>query len=207
MASSFPSRACALRPIAFVAAMVIILLPMGGRAQAPAPSDNVFEMPGVFRITLAPGWQKTKVIDDRLTVAAFSSKDLTMEVMRDVSRAPVEQYAQTIPDRRLRDEADDYPGVYLPVEAVLNPAPLRWMILIISMNTPQSADCLLCGCVTAWCIPSLLTRRMHLAFGVSSFSVLASIGALSYGATTVPGLPTTLIFGAWFGPLNCWNPP
>ena len=121
MASSFPSRACALRPIAFVAAMVIILLPMGGRAQTPAPSDNVFEMPGVFRITLAPGWQKTKVIDDRLTVAAFSSKDLTMEVMRDVSRAPVEQYAQTIPDRRLRDEADDYPGVYLPVEAMLNP--------------------------------------------------------------------------------------
>ncbi|MGD0858024.1 MAG: hypothetical protein ABR912_01780 [Terracidiphilus sp.] len=102
--------------------MAIVLWPAGGWAQTQAPSDTVFEMPGVFRIALPAGWQKTKVIDDRLTVAAFSNKDLTLEVMRDPSRTSVEQYVQTIPDRRLRDEADDYPGAYSPLEVMSNPA-------------------------------------------------------------------------------------
>jgi tetratricopeptide (TPR) repeat protein len=93
-----------------------------GWAQTQAPADTVFEMPGVFHITLPAGWQKTKSIDDRLTAAAFSSKDLTLEVMRDVSRASVEQYAHTIPDRRLRGEADDYPGAYSPLEVISNPS-------------------------------------------------------------------------------------
>jgi tetratricopeptide (TPR) repeat protein len=102
--------------------MAIVLCPAGGWAQTQAPADTVFEMPGVFRIALPAGWQKTKAIDDRLTVAAFSNKDLTLEVMRDPSRAAVEQYVQTIPDRRLRDEADDYPGAYSPLEVMSNPA-------------------------------------------------------------------------------------
>src|ERR1035441_2287767 len=51
MSHSSSWGACALKPMAFVAAMVIILLPKGGQAQTSAPSDNVFEMPGVFRIT------------------------------------------------------------------------------------------------------------------------------------------------------------
>jgi tetratricopeptide (TPR) repeat protein len=82
--------------------------------------DTVFEMPGVFHIELPQGWQKTKVIDDRLTVAAFSSKDLTLEVMREVSSKPVEQYVQSITDRRFRYEADDYPGKYTPPEVLAN---------------------------------------------------------------------------------------
>jgi tetratricopeptide (TPR) repeat protein len=104
-----------------LAATVIVLWPASGWAQTQQPADSVFEMPGVFRIALPPGWQKTKVIDDRLTVAAFSNKDLTLEVMRDPNRAAVETYVQTIPDRRLRDEADEYPGAYSPVETMLNP--------------------------------------------------------------------------------------
>ena len=112
MASNSPWRVGIGRSLSFAAAMAIVLWPAGGWAQTQAPSDTVFEMPGVFRIALPAGWQKTKVIDDRLTVAAFSNKDLTLEVMRDPSRTSVEQYVQTIPDRRLRDEADDYPGAY-----------------------------------------------------------------------------------------------
>lgn len=60
-------------------------------AAAQTPPDTVFEMPGVFRISLPQGWQRSRVIDDRQTVAAFSSKDLTLEVMRDVVNAPVER--------------------------------------------------------------------------------------------------------------------
>ena len=121
MASNSLWRACIFRSLPFAAAMAIILWPACGWAQTQAPSDTVFEMPGVFRIALPASWQKTKAIDDRLTVAAFSTKNLTLEVIRDPSRAAVEQYVQTIPDRRLRDEADEYPGVYLPEEAMLNP--------------------------------------------------------------------------------------
>jgi tetratricopeptide (TPR) repeat protein len=103
------------------AATVIVLWPSAGWAQTQPTADQVFEMPGAFHIALPPGWQRTKVIDDRLTVAAFSNKDLTLEVMRDTNRAPVETYVQTIPDRRLRDEADEYPGAYSPLETMLNP--------------------------------------------------------------------------------------
>jgi tetratricopeptide (TPR) repeat protein len=121
MASSSPWRVGIIRVVPFAAVMAIVLWPWGGWTQAQAPTDTVFELPGVFRIALPPGWQKTKVIDDRLTVAAFSSKDLTLEVMRDPSRTPVEQYVQTIPERRLRVEADEYPGAYSPVEVMSNP--------------------------------------------------------------------------------------
>ncbi len=120
MASNSPWRAGILSLFAF-AATVVVLSPASGWAQTQPPADKVFEMPGVFHLALPPGWQRIKAIDDRLTVAAFSNKDLTLEVMRDTNRVPVEQYVPTIPDRRLRDEADEYPGVYLPVEAMLNP--------------------------------------------------------------------------------------
>lgn len=120
MASNSPWRMGVLCFLAF-AATVIFLRPSAGWAQTQPAADQVFEMPGVFHIALPPGWQKTKVIDDRLTVAAFSNKDLTLEVMHDPNRAPVEKYVQTIPDRRLRYEADEYPGAYSPVETMLNP--------------------------------------------------------------------------------------
>jgi len=84
------------------------------------PPDTVFEMPGVFRISLPPGWQKTKVIDDRKTVAAFSSKDLTLEVMRDLDNTPAEQYARTLPDSQLVGLWDEYPGRYRPQEVLAN---------------------------------------------------------------------------------------
>jgi len=91
-------------------------------AAAQTPPDKVFEMPGVFRISLPQGWQKTKVIDDRYAVAAFSSKGLTLEVMRDLDKTPAEEYAHTITDRRLRPEADEYPGNYAPPEVLENPS-------------------------------------------------------------------------------------
>jgi len=105
--------------------LILLLFLSAGAATAPklaaaqTPADTVFEMPGVFRIALPQGWQKTKVLDDRHTVAAFSAKDLTLEVMRDLSKTPAGEYAQTIPDRRLRYDGDEYPGKYTPPEVYL----------------------------------------------------------------------------------------
>jgi len=121
MASNPPRLTDAFRPMVFAAIVVITQWHAVGQTQTPAPTENVFEMPGVFRITLPQGWQKTKTIDDRLTVVVFSNKDLTLEVMRDPIYAPIEEYLKNVPDRRLRDEADDYPGAYTPLEVMLNP--------------------------------------------------------------------------------------
>lgn len=105
--------------------LILLLLLSAGAASAPkqvaaqTPAETVFEMPGVFRIALPQDWQKTKVLDDRHTVAAFSTKDLTLEVMRDLSNTPAGEYAQTIPDRRLRYDADEYPGKYTPPDVFL----------------------------------------------------------------------------------------
>jgi tetratricopeptide (TPR) repeat protein len=79
-------------------------------------------MRGVFRISLPPGWQPAKVIDDRHTVAAFSNQDLTLEVIRDANTVSVEQYAQIVTERRLLPEADEYTGKYAPKEVRSNPA-------------------------------------------------------------------------------------
>jgi tetratricopeptide (TPR) repeat protein len=93
-------------------------------AQTPAqaPPDTTFEMPGVFSITLPPGWQQGKVIDDRNALAVFSNKELTLEVIRDLNVDPSDKYAQDVTDRRMRPEADDYVGKYTPPEVRSNPA-------------------------------------------------------------------------------------
>ncbi len=108
-------------PIAFTSflASAVFVLP---QSPAETPPDSVFEMPGVFRISLPSGWQQTKVIDDRHALAAFSSKELTLEVVRDSNTASAEQYAPIITERRLLQEAGEYPGKYAPPEVRSDPA-------------------------------------------------------------------------------------
>jgi tetratricopeptide (TPR) repeat protein len=96
-------------------------IPVGAQTPAQTPSETTFEMPGVFRITLPPGWQQGKVIDDRNALAVFSNKELTLEVIRDLNGDPSDKYAQDVTDRRMRPEADDYAGKYTPPEVRSNP--------------------------------------------------------------------------------------
>ena len=114
--SKFPTRCVQL-----AAAMAIALWSAAGWAQTPAPSDTVFEMSGVFRISLPQGWQKSTVIDDLHTVAAFSSKNMTLEVTRDLAKDPAETYVQTVPGLSLAAEWDEYPGKYEPAEVLSDP--------------------------------------------------------------------------------------
>jgi tetratricopeptide (TPR) repeat protein len=110
-----------MRHIRTIFFLVLISSAAATHTNAQTNTDTVFEMPGVFRISLLQGWQKSEVIDDRYTVAAFSTKGLTLEVMRDLARVPVEQYANNIADRNLAPVWDEYPGKYLPVEALPDP--------------------------------------------------------------------------------------
>ena len=107
-----------LRTITF---LVVLISASAAAAAAQTPPDKVFEMPGVFRIALPQGWQRSRVINDRYTVAAFSSKNLTLEVLRDVNDTPAEQYAQNVTDFRLEPEWDEYPGKYTPREVLSDP--------------------------------------------------------------------------------------
>lgn len=111
-----------MRHIRTIFFLVLISSAAATPTTAQTNTDTVFEMPGVFRISLPPGWQRSRVVDDRKTVAAFSSNDITLEVMRDVVNTPVEEYLQTIPSRPLVAEWDEYPGKYSPPEVLANPS-------------------------------------------------------------------------------------
>ena len=102
---------------ALIALFSMAALPLA----AQTSSDTPFEMPGVFRISLPPGWQQNKVIDDRDALAVFSNNELTLEVIRDLSKDPSDTYSDTTTQRRLRPEADQYTGKYAPPEVRADP--------------------------------------------------------------------------------------
>jgi len=58
--------------------------------------EPAFEMPGMFRISLPSGWQRLPVTSDPRVVAAFSSKDLKLEIIHDLDKAPAEEFARII---------------------------------------------------------------------------------------------------------------
>lgn len=104
------------RPFALFAFVTVSAVYLNAQTPAGAFSATPFEMPGVFRISLPPGWQQVKAIDDRHTIVAFSNKELTLEVFRDINAAPADKYAEAVTDRRARQEADQYTGKYAPKE-------------------------------------------------------------------------------------------
>jgi tetratricopeptide (TPR) repeat protein len=112
----------AMRAIRTILLLQLFCLAATTQITAQTDTDTVFEMPGVFRISLPQGWQKTAVIDDLHTVAAFSSKNMTLEVTRDLETNPAEKYVQTVPGMGIAVEWDEYPGKYEPAEVLSDPA-------------------------------------------------------------------------------------
>lgn len=106
-----------LRSISF---LVVLASAAAAPAAAQTPPDKVFEMPGVFRIALPQGWQRSRVIDDLSTVAVFSSKDMTLEVTREFGNFPAERYVQNL-SGIMRPDWDEYPGKYTPAEVAADP--------------------------------------------------------------------------------------
>jgi hypothetical protein len=111
----------AMRAIRTILLLQLLYSAATTQIAAQTNTDTVFEMPGVFRIALPQGWQKTTVIDDLHTVAAFSSKNMTLEVTRDLAKDPAEKYIQTVPGLGVAVEWDEYPGKYEPAEVLSDP--------------------------------------------------------------------------------------
>jgi tetratricopeptide (TPR) repeat protein len=109
-----------MRQLRTISSLLVLAFAGAVVATAQTPPDKVFEMPGVFRIALPQGWQRSRVIDDRATVAAFSSKDLTLEVTRELANFSAEGYVQTISGLQ-RPDWDEYPGKYTPAEVASDP--------------------------------------------------------------------------------------